>query len=168
MGASWSAQALRQANDMPSGPGAFLIFCPWKSWHTSSSQILSTGGGSVGRGGAVTGGLVSYTYSRAHSGHQPVDGSPLCGGIVSCSLGHPTGLPTLTLYVSWEPFFSGFTMLLWSPLSTSVLVVHGCVTTWASSLAWWSCLSLAVNQGLLLLDVQKVLVRTHTSSHQLT
>ena len=44
MGASWSAQNFRQEGDTPSGPAAFLIVRLWKSWQTSSSQILSAGG----------------------------------------------------------------------------------------------------------------------------
>ncbi len=40
MGASWSAQALRQAGDTLSGPGAFfLLFC-LKTWCMSSSLII--------------------------------------------------------------------------------------------------------------------------------
>ena len=48
MGASCSAQTLRQEGDTASGPGAFLIFCFWKSWITSSSQIFRAGVGSEG------------------------------------------------------------------------------------------------------------------------
>ena len=49
MGASWSAKSFRQEGKMPSGPGAFLVLCCLKSWHTSSSQILNDSGGLVGR-----------------------------------------------------------------------------------------------------------------------
>ena len=40
---SWTAQALRQAGETPSGPFAFLIFCFMRTRHTSFSQILSAG-----------------------------------------------------------------------------------------------------------------------------
>ncbi len=40
---SWTAQALRQAGETPSGTLAFLTFCLLKTLITSSSQILSTG-----------------------------------------------------------------------------------------------------------------------------
>ncbi len=40
---SWTAQALRQARETPSGPLAFFIFCFLKTLRTSSSQILSAG-----------------------------------------------------------------------------------------------------------------------------
>ncbi len=39
MGASWSAQDFRQTAVTLSGPGAFFLFCFWKTWHTSSSLI---------------------------------------------------------------------------------------------------------------------------------
>ncbi len=39
MGASWSARDFRQTGDTPSGPGAFFLFCFWKTWHTSSLLI---------------------------------------------------------------------------------------------------------------------------------
>ncbi len=45
---SWTAQALRQAGEIPSGPLAFLIFCLLKTLLTSSSQILITGCETVG------------------------------------------------------------------------------------------------------------------------
>ncbi len=41
MDGSWTAKALRQAGETPSGPLAFLIFCLLKTLLTSSSQILS-------------------------------------------------------------------------------------------------------------------------------
>ncbi len=41
MGASWSAQVLRQVGDTLSGPGAFLLFFYLKTWRTSSSLIFS-------------------------------------------------------------------------------------------------------------------------------
>ncbi len=40
---SWTAQALRQAGETPSGPLAFLNFCLLKTLLTSSLQIFSTG-----------------------------------------------------------------------------------------------------------------------------
>ncbi len=39
MEASWSAQDFRQAGVTLSEPGAFFLFCFWKTWHTSSSLI---------------------------------------------------------------------------------------------------------------------------------
>ncbi len=39
MGASWSAQDFRQTGVTQSGPGAFFLFCFWKTWRTSSSLI---------------------------------------------------------------------------------------------------------------------------------
>ncbi len=53
MGASWSAQDFRQAGVTPSGPGAFLLFCFRKTWHTSSSLILIAGVGERGVAGGV-------------------------------------------------------------------------------------------------------------------
>ncbi len=41
MGASWSAQALRQAGDTLSGPGAFLLLFCLKTWCMTSSLIIS-------------------------------------------------------------------------------------------------------------------------------
>ncbi len=55
MGASWSAQVLRQAGDTLSGPGAFLLLFSLKTWHTSSSLIFSAGVGER----EVTGGVNS-------------------------------------------------------------------------------------------------------------
>ncbi len=54
MGASWSAQDLRQAGDTPSGPGAFLLFF-MKTCRTSSSLIFSAGVGERGVAGGVNG-----------------------------------------------------------------------------------------------------------------
>ncbi len=34
MEASWSAHDFRQAVVTPCGPGAFSLFCFWKTWHT--------------------------------------------------------------------------------------------------------------------------------------
>ncbi len=34
IGASWSAQVLRQAGDTLSGPGAFLLLFSLNTWHT--------------------------------------------------------------------------------------------------------------------------------------
>ncbi len=48
MGASWSAQVLRQAGDTPSGPGAFLLLLFLKTCRTSSSLIFSAGVGERG------------------------------------------------------------------------------------------------------------------------
>ncbi len=39
MGASWSAQDVRQAGVRLSGPGAFFLFCFRKTWRTSTSLI---------------------------------------------------------------------------------------------------------------------------------
>ncbi len=39
MRASWSAQDFRLAGVTLSGPGAFFLFCFWKTWHTSSLLI---------------------------------------------------------------------------------------------------------------------------------
>lgn len=39
-------QPFRQEGDILSDPRAFLVFCLWKSLHTSSSQIFSVGMGS--------------------------------------------------------------------------------------------------------------------------
>ncbi len=74
MGASWSAQVLRQAGDTLSGPGAFLLFS-LKTWRTSSSLVFSAGVGEKGllevlmvvwRG--VQGGCRVFfqTYSKTH------------------------------------------------------------------------------------------------------
>jgi len=40
---SWSAKVFRQAGEIPSGSGAFLVFCFLKNEHTSSSPIRSPG-----------------------------------------------------------------------------------------------------------------------------
>ncbi len=48
MGASWSAQVLRQAGDTLSGPGAFLLFS-LKTWRMSSSLIFCGGEGGCWR-----------------------------------------------------------------------------------------------------------------------
>ncbi len=40
MGASWSAQVLRQAGHTLSGPGAFLLLFSLKTWRTSSLLIF--------------------------------------------------------------------------------------------------------------------------------
>ncbi len=55
MGASWSAQILRQAGDTPSGPGAFLHLFFMKTCRTSSSLIFSAGVGERGVAGGVNG-----------------------------------------------------------------------------------------------------------------
>ncbi len=56
---SWTAQALRQTGETPSGLLAFLIFCLLKTLLTSSSQILITGWETVGgRGGEGVNGCV--------------------------------------------------------------------------------------------------------------
>ncbi len=55
MGASWSAQDLRQAGDTPSGPGAFLLLIFMKTCRTSSSLIFSAGAGERGVAGGVNG-----------------------------------------------------------------------------------------------------------------
>ncbi len=55
MGASWSAQVLRQAGDALSGPGAFLHLFSLKTWRTSSSLIFSAGVGDSGFAGVVNG-----------------------------------------------------------------------------------------------------------------
>ncbi len=46
MGASWSAQVLRQAGDTP--PGTFLLLFSLKTWRMSSSLIFSAGVGDRG------------------------------------------------------------------------------------------------------------------------
>ncbi len=95
MGASWSAQVLRQAGYTPSGPGAFLLLFFMKTCHTSSSLIFSAG---VGRGGllevlmvvwrGVQGGCGVFfqTYSKSHSNRLLDVDSPQCWGMVSCDL----------------------------------------------------------------------------------
>ncbi len=55
IGASWSAQVLRQAGDTLSGPGALLFLFSLKTWHTSSSLIFSAGVGLRGVAGVVNG-----------------------------------------------------------------------------------------------------------------
>lgn len=55
-GASWSAQAFRQADEMPSGPEAFLVFCFLKTRLTSSTQTLSLGWMTEGGRRGVAGG----------------------------------------------------------------------------------------------------------------
>ncbi len=55
MGASWSAQVLRQAGDTLSGPGAFPLLFSLKTWCTSSSLIFSAGVGDRGVAGVVNG-----------------------------------------------------------------------------------------------------------------
>ncbi len=55
MGASWSAQVLRQAGDTLSGPRAFLLLTSLKTWRTSSSFIFSAGMGERGVAGGVNG-----------------------------------------------------------------------------------------------------------------
>ncbi len=60
---SWTAQALRQAGETPSGPLAFLIFCLLKTLLTSSTQILITGCETVGgrEGEGVAGCVVRWS-----------------------------------------------------------------------------------------------------------
>ncbi len=53
MGASWSAQVLRQTGATLSGPGAFLLLFSLKNWHMSSSLIFSAGVGDRGVSGGV-------------------------------------------------------------------------------------------------------------------
>ncbi len=55
MGASWSAQVLRQAGDALPGPCAFLLLFSLKTWRTSSSLIFSAGVGERGVAGGVKG-----------------------------------------------------------------------------------------------------------------
>ncbi len=55
MGASWSAQGLRQVGDTPSCPGAFLLLFSLKTWRTSSSLIFRAGEGERGVTGHVNG-----------------------------------------------------------------------------------------------------------------
>ena len=55
-GASWSAQAFKQADEMPSGPEAFLVFCFLKARLTSSTQTLSSGWLAGGEGSGSAGG----------------------------------------------------------------------------------------------------------------
>ncbi len=54
-GASWSAQVFRQAGVLPSGPCALLLLFFLKTWHTSSSLVLSTVVGERGVAGGVNG-----------------------------------------------------------------------------------------------------------------
>ncbi len=55
MGASWSAQVLRQAGDTLLGPGAFLLLFSLQTWRMSSSLIFSAGVGERGVAGGVNG-----------------------------------------------------------------------------------------------------------------
>ncbi len=55
MGASWSAQVLRQAGDTLSGPGAFLLLFFMKTCRTSSSLMFSADVGERGVAGGVNG-----------------------------------------------------------------------------------------------------------------
>ncbi len=76
MGASWSAQVLRQAGKTLSGPGAFLLLFSLKTWRMSSSPISSAGVGERGVAGGVNGcvercsgqvwGVFFQTYSKTH------------------------------------------------------------------------------------------------------
>ncbi len=96
MGASWSAQVLRQTGDTPSGPGAFLLLFFMKTCHTSSSLIFSAGVGGMGglqevlmvvwRGVQGGCGVFFQTYSKSHSDRLLVVDSPQCWGMVSCNL----------------------------------------------------------------------------------
>ncbi len=95
MGASWSAQDLRQAGDTPSGPGAFLLLFFMKTCRTSSSLIFSAGVGESGllevlmvvwRGVQGGCGVFIQTYSKSHSNRLLVVDSPQCWGMVSCNL----------------------------------------------------------------------------------
>ncbi len=71
MGASWSAQVLRQAGDTLSGPGAFLPLFSLKTWCISSSLIFSPGVGErevlivVGRGVQCGCGVFYQIYSKS-------------------------------------------------------------------------------------------------------
>ncbi len=95
MGASWSAQDLRQAGDTPSGPGAFLLLFFMKTCRTSSSLIFSAGVGERGllevlmvvwRGVQGGCGVFFQTCSKRHSNRLLVVDSPQCWGMVSCNL----------------------------------------------------------------------------------
>ncbi len=95
MGASWSAQDLRQAGDTPSGPGAFLLLFFMKTCRTSSSLIFSAGVQERGVAGGVNGcvercsGWVCFffqTCNKRHSNRMLVVDSPQCWGMVSCNL----------------------------------------------------------------------------------
>ncbi len=55
MGASWSAQVLRQAGDTLSGPGALLHLFFLKTWCMASSLIFSACVGERGVAGGVNG-----------------------------------------------------------------------------------------------------------------
>ncbi len=75
MGASWSAQVLRQAGDPLSGPGAFLLLLSLKTWCTSSSLIFSARVGDRGVAGGVNVcverclaacGVFFQIYSKSH------------------------------------------------------------------------------------------------------
>ncbi len=55
MGASWSAQILRQAGDALSGPGAFLLLFSLKTWRMSYSHMFIAGVGDRWVAGDVNG-----------------------------------------------------------------------------------------------------------------
>lgn len=119
LGTGWSWSVWNSSSDLlkiwqeggaPSGPCPSIIFCLWKSRHASSPQIQLGAGKSVGRGddwevefvvwclkwsGWGVWRWVNKTHSKTHSGHQPVDGSPQCWGMVSCSWWCPAELFTL-------------------------------------------------------------------------
>ncbi len=100
MGASWSAQDFRQTGVTQSGPGAFFLFCFWKTWRTSSSLIwIACVGerGVVWRGVQGGCGVFFQTCSRTRSDHLPVVDSPQCWRMVSCSWWSLSDLSTLIL-----------------------------------------------------------------------
>ncbi len=100
---------------------------------------------SGGRGGLLEVLMVFFqTCSRTHSDRLPVGDSPQCWGKVSCSWCCLSDLSTLKP-CHWKrtgslAFQNNSSLPLWSPLRVFGLFI-------ASSLAWQSCPSFAVNHG---------------------
>ncbi len=124
MEASWSAQTFRQAEEIPSGPEAFLDFCLLKNRFTSSTQTLSAGGLVGGREGGCRW-MRADEWSADQSGcwvsvwpfqidsktlwdHQPIVDSCLVLGDV------PQTSPYWCRIVCWKFFFQLLRVVLFS------------------------------------------------------
>ncbi len=133
MGASWPAQDFRQAAVTPSGPGAFSLFCFWKTWHALSLLIWIAGMGRWGmlevvwRGVQSRCGVFFQICNRTHSDCLPVVDSPRCWGMVSCSWSL-SDISTLMLS-HWKRIGSlahrnNSSLLLWYPFPVCIWPVY--------------------------------------------
>ncbi len=139
---SWTAQALRQAGETPSGPLAFLIFCLLKTLLTSSSQILITGWETVGgrerEGEGVDGCVVGWSewvwgvrpgfcfwnLNKNCSGLQSVVDWPQCWGRGLVAGNSFQAFPHWCRVLTWKLFFLAFqcssSLPLLSPYSVCI------------------------------------------------